>query len=94
MSQSRDGTDANIVIAQDVVTVPPVVNVGAAGSSYNPFSESRPPFIHDAASRDESSSSEDEGEDSEEGEKVDEPKNQEREGEAPLLQDASSASQL
>jgi hypothetical protein len=65
MSQSGDGADANIVVAQDVVTVPPVVNVGAAGSSYNPFSESRPPFIHDAASRDESSSSEDEGEMSE-----------------------------
>ena len=65
MSQSGDG-DVNIVAAQDVATVPPVVNVGATGSSYNPFSGSRPPSIHDAASSDDSSSSdEDEGEMSE-----------------------------
>ena len=65
MSQSGDGTDANISSAQDVATVPLVVNVGATGVPYNPFSGSRPPSIHDAASSDESSSSEDEGEMSE-----------------------------
>ena len=64
MSQSGDG-DANIVAAQDVATVPPVVNIGSTGIPYNPFSGSRPPSIHDAASSDESSSSYDEGEMSE-----------------------------
>ena len=58
MSQSGDGAGATIVAAH-VATVPPVVNIGAAESSYNPFSESRPPSIHDAASSDESSSSDD-----------------------------------
>ena len=65
MSQSGDGADTNISAAQDVATVPPVVNVGSTGVPYNPFSESRPPSIHDAASSDESNSSEDEGEMSE-----------------------------
>ena len=65
MSQSGDGAEANINAAQDVATVPPIVNAGAAGSSYIPFSGSRPPSIHDAASSDEPSSSEDEGEMSE-----------------------------
>ena len=65
MSQSGDGADANISATQDVATIPPVVNVGATGSSYNPFSGSRPPSIHDAASSDESSSSDDEDEISE-----------------------------
>ena len=36
-----------------MVTIPPVVNTGAAGCSYNPFSGSQPPSIHDAASSDE-----------------------------------------
>jgi len=109
MSQSGDGADATIVAAH-VATVPPVVNTGAAGSSYNPFSESRPPSIHDAASIDESSSSdEDEGKmsearrrrkekmkrkDREEGEEIDEENNHGRKGEAPFLRHASSASQL
>ena len=66
MSQSGDDIDANIVAAQDVATVPPIVNAGVAESSYIPFSGSRPPSIHDAASSDDSSSSdEDEGEMSE-----------------------------
>ena len=65
MCRSEDGTNANTSAAQDVATVPPVVNVGAPGSSYNPFSGSWPPSIHDAASSDESSSSDDEGEMSE-----------------------------
>ena len=62
MSQSRDGANATEVVVQEVATIPPVINARAAGSSYNPFSESRPPSIHDAASSDESSSNEDEGE--------------------------------
>ena len=54
------------VAAQDVASIAPVVNVAALGSSYNPFFGSRPPSIHDAASSDESSlSDEDEGEMSE-----------------------------
>ena len=65
MSQSGDGADANISAAQDVATVPPVVNVGSTGIPYNPFSGSRLPSIHDAASSDESSLSDDEGEMSE-----------------------------
>ena len=65
MSQSGDGADTNISSAQDVATVPLVVNVGATGVPYNPFSGSRPPSIHDAGSSDESSSSEDEEEMSE-----------------------------
>jgi len=65
MSQSGDGADANIFAAQDVATVLPVVNVGSTGIPFNPFSGSRPPSIHDAASSDESNSSEDEGEMSE-----------------------------
>ena len=65
MSQSGDGADASMSAAQDVATVPPVVNVGSTGIAYNPFSGSRPPSIHDAASSDEPSSSEDEGEMSE-----------------------------
>ena len=65
MSQSGDGADTNISAMQDVATVPPVVNVGSTGIPYNPFSGSRPPSIHDAASSDESSSNEDEGEMSE-----------------------------
>ena len=65
MSQSGDGTDAKISAAQDVATVPPVVNIGTTGSSYNPFSGSRSPSIHDASSSDDSSSREDEGEMSE-----------------------------
>ena len=61
MSQSGDGTDATIVAAQDVATVPPVVNTRAIESSFNPFFGSS--SIHDAASSDDSSSSdEDEGE--------------------------------
>ena len=62
MSQSGDGADANIVAPQDVATIPPVVNVGATGIPYNPFSGSQPPSIHEVASSDDSSSSEDEGE--------------------------------
>ena len=66
MSQSGDGADASMSAAQDVATVPPVVNVGSTGIPFNPFSGSRPPSIHDAASSDDSSSSdEDEGEMSE-----------------------------
>ena len=65
MSQSGDGAEANINVAQDEATVPPIVNVGATRSSYNPFSGSWPPSIHDAASSEDSSSSEDEGEMSE-----------------------------
>ena len=63
MSQSGDGADAAEIAAQEVATIPPVVNVGAAGSSYNPFSGSQPPCIQNAESSDDSSSSdEDEGE--------------------------------
>ena len=62
MSQNGDGADTNIFAAQDVATVPLVVNVGATGVPYNPFSGSRPPSIHEVASSDDSSSSEDEGE--------------------------------
>ena len=65
MSQSGDGADTNFSIVQDVATVPPIVNVGAFGIPYNPLSGSRPPSIHDAASSDESNSSDDEGEMSE-----------------------------
>ena len=65
MSQSGDGADVGISAAQDVATVSPIVNVGSTGIPFNPFSGSRPPSIHDAASSDESSSSEDEGEMSE-----------------------------
>ena len=66
MSQSGDGADVNISAAQDVATIPPVVNVGSTGVPSNPSSGSRPPSIHDAASSDESSlSDEDEGEMSE-----------------------------
>ena len=65
MSQSGDGADAGISAAQDVATVPPVVNVGATGVPYNPFCGRRPPSIHEVASSDDSSSSEDEGEMSE-----------------------------
>ena len=65
MSQSGVGADVGISAAQDVATVPPVVNVGSTGVPYNPPSGSRPPSIHDAASSDESSSSEDEEEMSE-----------------------------
>ena len=62
MSQSGDGADTNFSTVQDVATVPPIVNVGAFGIPYNPFSGSRPPSIHEVASSDDSSSSEDEGE--------------------------------
>ena len=65
MSESGEDANATIVAAQDVATVPPVVNVGAVGSSYNPFFGSQPPSVHDAASCKDSSSSEDEGEISE-----------------------------
>ena len=66
MSQSGDGADTNTsAAAQNVATVLPVVNIGATGVPYNPFSGSRPPSIHYAASSDDSSSSEDEGEMSE-----------------------------
>ena len=65
MSQSGDGADAGISAAQDVATVPPVVNIGSTGIPYNPFSGSRPPSIHEVASSDDSSSSDDEGEMSE-----------------------------
>ena len=65
MSQSGDSADAGISAAQDVATVPPVVNVGATGVPYNPLSGSRPPSIHEVASSDDSSSSDDEGEMSE-----------------------------
>ena len=65
MSQSGDSADAGISAAQDVATVPPVVNVRSTGVPYNPFSESRPPSIHEVASSDDSSSSDDEGEMSE-----------------------------
>ena len=66
MSQSGDGANATIVVAQDVATIPPVVNTRATRSSYNPFSGSLPPSIHDVASSEESSSSdEDEGQMSE-----------------------------
>ena len=65
MSQSGYGADAGISAAQDVATIPSVVNVGSTRIPYNPFSGSRPPSIHDAASSDESSSNEDEGEMSE-----------------------------
>ena len=65
MSQSGYGADAGISAAQDVATIPPVVNVGATRVPYNPFSRSRPPSIHEVASSDDSSSSEDEGEMSE-----------------------------
>ena len=63
MSQSADGADTVEIAAQEVATIPPVVNAGAAGSSYNPFSGSRPLSIQNAESSDDSSSSdEDEGE--------------------------------
>ena len=66
MSQSADGADTVEIAAQEVETIPPVVNAGAAGSSYNPFSGSRPLSIQNAESSDDSSSSdEDEGEMSE-----------------------------
>ena len=66
MSQSGDGADATEIAAQDVMTIPPVVNTGAVRSSYNPFSRRQPPCTHYAVSSEESSSSdEDEGEMSE-----------------------------
>ena len=65
MSQSGGATATEIAM-QEVATIPPVINARAAGSSYNPFSESRPPSIHDATLSEESSSSdEDEGQMSE-----------------------------
>ena len=48
MSQSGDGDAAAEIAAQEVTTIPPVVNFGAPSSSNNPFSESRPPSIQDA----------------------------------------------
>ena len=60
MSQSGDGSE--ISAAQDVGTIPPIINVGSTGIPFNPFSGSRPPSIKEVSSSDESSSSEDEGE--------------------------------
>ena len=61
MSQSGDGADATEIAAQDVMTIPPVVNTRAVRSSYNPFSRRQPPCTHYAVSSEESSPS-DEGE--------------------------------
>jgi len=38
MSESGEGANATIVAAQDVATIPPVVNAVAAESFYDPFS--------------------------------------------------------